>query len=168
MERRALYPHLGIARSSEKDLKVTVQLPRRRPYRDGNARRQDGQDGSAAGRRWTRVLRSRSAFWVGAEARQAEYLTENAALGQAGMARDLNRLSDEQNAAEARPDRRRRKVATQQVFDDVDVERGKTRVTEILSAPAPKPERNPRSDKGTHKRKPAPDLGGTLRAEIRR
>ena len=32
---------------------------------------------------------------------------------------------------------------------------------EILSAPAPKPERKPRSDKGTHK-KPAPDLGGTL------
>ena len=52
-------------------------------------------------------------------------------------------------------------MATQQVFDDVDVERGKTRVTEILSAPAPKPERKPRSDKGTHK-KPAPDLGGTL------
>lgn len=79
----------------EADMKVTIQLPRRRPFdMTLHAVKSKSQAQSQSEPLDPRI---EAAFGVLGwdDEKKAAYLSENAALGQAGMAKDLNRIIDE-------------------------------------------------------------------------
>ena len=80
-----------------KDFKVSVQLPRRRPIEMIMHAVKSGKISAPANIDLDPRISAAFGILGWDSAKQAEYLTENAALGQGGMAKDLNRLIEERD-----------------------------------------------------------------------
>ena len=80
-----------------KDMKITIQLPRRRPMERVLHAVKSGKVAAPANPDLDPRISAPFGILGWDSAKQAEYLTENAALGQGGMAKDLNLLIEERD-----------------------------------------------------------------------